>query len=725
MTEMKALLRFPGARKIALTRCPIPAMRPHAVLIRTTFTVISPGTEFEQARQATASLFRKAWQRPDLVALTLNSLQKDGPRKTLGRVHNRLGHPMPMGYCGAGIVTALGEGVQQFAVGQRVAIAGMGQANHAEWNLVGENLACAIPDRASDHKAAFATLYALALHALKQGETGIGDHVAVIGAGLVGQILCEVAHCAGAQIDVIEPVAIRRKRAETRGAQKGFARTGEAPGNIYDAVYICAPAKGAHDLIDEAARMCRDRAIIVCVGDVTPHARRKGLYEREITLRQVRSYGPGRYDPAYEEDGQDYPVGHVRWTVQRYMKAALALMADGRLDPTPLITDEIPLEQIEHHFRAGPDSNQLATLVRYAPEQQTSPQPTATSNATVATEPLGPRSGKEGPGETPLDGMAENRTGTDRTVKVALIGTGNYPGGTLLPILMKNPDIRIVACASRTGRSAMAIARKTGTARAFSDIGEMLDHPEVNSVIIATHHDSHAELAAQAMAAKKHVWLEKPVAIGTEGLELLRKGAPDSDKVFMVGHNRRYAPMTRALLRALPKGPKQIHYRVRFTPLPGGHWLARPNQGGRAIGEISHFIDLVKCLAGHEITELTCHWRDNAHGDSIWQMQFADGSIGEISYLCNQRRMAKEVLEISAPGFDACLLDWRKLRVNGRTVARHWLGADKGHAAAIRCFVDATRTGQAGLPVPSLQEEIDLMTRILAAARSPGHRINS
>ena len=700
MTVMKALLRFPGERKIMLADCPIPSLKPHSVLVRTSATVISPGTEFNQVQQTTASLMAKAWQRPDLVALTLKSLRSDGARQTFDRVQNRLGRPLPMGYCGASVVHAVADGVTDLACGQRVAIGGMHYANHAEWNVVPKNFACPIPDEVSDQKAAFTTLYALALHALRQGGTGIGDQIAVLGAGLIGQLVVQTALAAGARTSVIEPNLIRHKTAKTIGATDTYHAAQDAPGDQFDTVYICAPAQGDHTLIDDAARLCRDRGVIVCVGDVAPHGTRDVLYRKEIDLRQVRSYGPGRYDPAYEEAGQDYPEGHVRWTVNRYMKAALDLMSDGRLDPLPLITRDITFDAIADHFARGADPDDLATVVHFAHSEMAQDN----QNDFRLTPPSG--------------SLPCNEPARDRSVTLGLIGTGNYLGGSLLPLLRKHTRIDVLACASQSGLSALAAARKFRAAKACSDATDILDNSEINSVIITTRHDSHATLADRALAAGKHVWLEKPIAITHEDLERLRPHATNQKSVFMIGHNRRYAAMSQKLRKLLPPDAKQFHYQVRFKPLSVDHWLNRPDQGGRTIGEISHFIDLMTYLSGAKITDITCDWLNRKMGDSVWRVRFSDGSVGEVSYLHTTRNEPKEILEIAAPDFGATLHDWHRLEVNGKVVMRNWRARDKGQKNAINAFVTAIENGAPGPDTPSLNDEINLMERILNAANT-------
>ena len=693
MTEMKALLRFPGERKLVLTDCPVPQPGKNAVLVKTEYSVISPGTEFAQARQTSASLLQKAWQRPDLVALTLKHLKSEGLGRTRARIDNRLARPMPMGYCAVGRIEATGTNVTDLKAGQRVAIAGMGQANHAEWNQVSVTLACTVPDAVTGQKAAFTTLYALALHTLRQGETSIGDQVVVIGVGLIGQLVVETARAAGTFVTVIEPDLMRRDLATREDRASGFECAGDAPQSKFDSVYICAPGKGNHHLIDDAARLCRDRGTIICVGDVTPNGRRKTLYEKEITIRQVRSYGPGRYDPNYEERGEDYPLGHVRWTIKRYMQAALDLMADGRLDPKPLITSEIDFADIADHFAKGPDPAQLATLVRY-------------------------RNAENAPVEPPAPSVQTSVPARDH-VRAGLIGAGNYLGGSLLPLLRKHPNVEITACCSQSGLAAVALSKKIAGLRMYGGANELLEDQSVNSVIITTRHDSHAELAAASILADKNVWLEKPIAIDRAGLDLLRETADRAPRhIFMVGHNRRYAPMAAKLREALPTGAKQFHYRVRVTPLPADHWLHHSDQGGRTIGEISHFIDLIMSLIDSELVELDCYWIDRTAGDSIWHLRFADGSMGEVSYLHGNRGGPKEVLEVTAPNFSASLFDWKMLRINRRIAIRNWFGQDKGQTAAIEAFACAVLSGERPALMPSIEDEIDLMTRILTAANT-------
>ena len=690
MTDMRALLRFPGERRIAVADCPVPALLPGTIMVRTEISVISTGTERQQANETGASLIRKAWQRPDLVALTIEKFRRDGARATINAVKGRLGKPLATGYASCGIVVAMAQDVTEFDIGQRVACAGLGHANHAEYNIVPRNLSCPVPNAVTSEKAAFATLYAIALHTVRQGELVIGHRVAVVGCGLIGQLVTQTALAAGAIVTVIEPIPESREMATASGARNSYAEIRNAPEDQFDAVLICTSGNETGTIIEASARLCRDRGIIVCVGDIAPKAARNVLYRKEITIRQVRSYGPGRYDPNYEQLGQDYPIGHVRWTVKRNMQAALALLESGKLNPIPLVSQQIDLEDAAD-FLGSP--SMMATVIRYQ----------NVDNRPKAYKPV-----------------AQINTASNSTIGIGLIGVGNYMVSTLLPRLRRLKGVTIKAVVSQSGLSALAIRRQLPDTIALSVADDILANPDINTVLIATRHDSHAELACKALNAGKHVWLEKPLCVSREQLESFRQVAKqNSPQVFMIGHNRRFAPMTAMLKKHLPKGKMQFRYQVRPPSVPTDHWLNRQGQGGRTIGEISHFIDLLSALAETEMLRLQCDWIDREAGDSIWHLTFADGSRGEVSYLRAARRnTSKEVLEVSAPGFAAIINDWRKLVINGKTILRKPLLAspDKGHNDAIAVFLDTIMTGIHNPCILGIDAEIHLMDQILAAA---------
>ncbi|PKR52890.1 bi-domain-containing oxidoreductase [Thalassospira marina] len=714
MATMQALLRFPGEKQVKVAQCPVPALQPGHILIRTSLSVISPGTEATQNAETRMPLLAKALKRPDLSAQVFDKLRRDGIAATRNAVQHRLDQPIAAGYACCGIIEEIGEGVQGFAKGMRVACGGIDFARHAEWNVVPQNLACPIPDNVSDENGVFTTLACIALHAIRQGEIGIGMTVAVVGCGLIGQLAIQLAIAAGARVIAIDPQKSRLATAKESGAIGCFENAANIPpgqlreithGAGFDAVLLCASDQNGA-LINAAAPLCRDRGIIVCVGDIKPGGDRGPLFRKEITLRQVRSYGPGRYDPSYEQLGQDYPIGFARWTIKRNMQAVLDLMADQRINPAKLIEARIPL--LDAATTPHGDTSPLATVIEYN-TQEGNEEPVIARPASAMATPK-PQSG---------------------TVTLGIIGAGNFTGATLLPALEQLPDIAIRYIASTRGLTAMGACRRVPGAEAISDPQQIFDDPEINAVIIATRHDSHADLAAKALEHGKHVWVEKPLAVSLKQLDALQEAllATTPGHVLMVGHNRRYAPFSTQMQNALPGGPKHFSYHVRLSPLPADHWLMQPQHGGRTIGEISHFIDLIRALAKSPISDITCHWINHERGDSIWEIQFADNSHATVHYAHGgHKRDPKERLHITAPNTTIELIDWHKLVIstNGkRTVQRSGnllnRPPQKGHAEALECFIQRVQgkplhTQNGTLLPPTAQDEIDLCRLILTAA---------
>jgi predicted dehydrogenase len=715
MTTMRALLRFPGEKRISVTNCPIPALRPGCILVKTTRSLISNGTETTQNHETRLPLIAKAWQRPDLTAQVIDKLRRDGISATRNAVQNRLDRPIAAGYASCGIVTAVAPDVQDFTPGMHVACGGINHACHAEWNIVPQNMACPVPNGVTDDNAVFTTLASITFHALRQGEVGIGMTIAIIGCGLVGQLVIQLAQAAGARTIAIDPQISRQNQARQNGAIASFdqanAISAHALANLThdigcDAVFICAPDHHG-TLIDAVAPLCRDRAIIVCVGDVTPKATRNLLFRKEITLRQVRSYGPGRYDDTYEQHGQDYPAGYVRWTIKRNMRAVLDLMADNRIHPASLIDARITLEDADKPPETGPAP--LATIISYD-------RPAQSNNQTIKKV----TSAVEAP-----------QLQAPHPVTLALIGAGNFAGITLIPALKKIADARISYVVSTTGLTAMGACRRIPGAKPLTEYDDVLNDTSLDAVIIATQHDSHCSLAAKVLEMEKHVWVEKPLAIDLKQLEDLEKiVVRHPDKILMVGHNRRYAPLTRIIADHLPGGPKHFAYHVRLSPLPSGHWLHHPTQGGRAIGEVSHFIDVISRLANSPLINLQCHWINRSMGDSIWNMQFEDSSHATLHYgQGGTKRDAKETLHITAPDTTITLTDWHRLSIHQsgkkttRRSGRLWPRTpQKGHIEALQHFIDkiaqANRTNrETGINnLPSAINEIRLCRMILNAA---------
>ncbi|MFH1805582.1 MAG: bi-domain-containing oxidoreductase [Pseudomonadota bacterium] len=678
-----------------MTDCPTPAMQPGTVLVRTQASVISTGTEQAQNRETRLPLLIKAWQRPDLAALVLQKWRQDGLQATRHAVRNRLNRPLPAGYSCAGIVEAVAPDITDLQIGQLVACGGIGHARHAQWNVAPHHLVCPVPGGVSADNAAFATLTAIALHALRQGEVTIGCQIAVIGCGLIGQLVVETATAAGARVMAIDPQAPRCDFARQGGAPETSKNACSIPvSEQYDAVLICAPdPDGA--MIDQAARLCRDRAVIVCVGNVAIRANRDTLYRKDITIRQVRSYGPGRYDPQYEQDGIDYPIGYVRWTINRNMQTALDLMARGRINPSRLITHRLPIQDAARAFELA-NPTPLAILIEY-PD---TPKPPQTAS----------------PIPTPKPAQTKRNSGI---IHIGLIGAGNYAGGVLVPHLRQNKNIRITAISSPDGLAAQGIARQIGDSAATSNNQAILNDPDTDAVIITTRHNSHADLTVQALEAGKHVWVEKPLCLDLVQFESIQNAhANHPDRILMVGHNRRHAPMAQTIRNYLPNGPKHFTYHVRIHPLPAGHWLHHRDQGGRVFGEISHFVDLLQYLANNPIQNLHCHWINRQDDICLWRVIFQDGSVGDIHYgQAGHRSIAKERLEIVATDTTIILTNWQKLHIRspkGNLTRRHWLKPDKGHTGIIADFIRALSEDNT-----TDQHEITLYRHILNALANP------
>lgn len=715
MTTMRALLRFPGEKRISVADCPIPALRPGCILVQTTRSLISNGTETTQNHETRLPLIAKAWQRPDLTAHVIDKVRRDGITATRHAVQHRLDRPTAAGYASCGIVTAIAADVKGFALGMRVACGGINHACHAEWNVVPQNLACPVPSEVTEDDAVFTTLASIALHALRQGEIGIGMTIAIIGCGLIGQLAIQLASCAGARTIAIDPDITRRNRATENGAIATFnnanALSDLALATLThdigcDAVLICAPDPNGK-LIDAATRLCRDRAIIVCVGDVKAQATRNLLFRKEITLRQVRSYGPGRYDDNYEQDGQDYPVGYVRWTIKRNMRAVLDLMADRRIIPHTLIDARQTLEEAAKPLSTT--ATPLATVISY---ETTSPPHNHISRTITAN--------------TPAQQIPEQYA--TNPISLALIGAGNFAGATLLPALKPITNAKISYVISPDGLAAIGACRRIPDAKPDSNYDEVLNDPALDAVIIATRHDSHCALATRALEHGKHVWVEKPLAINIAQLETLEQAVSrNPDRILMVGHNRRYAPFTTIMDSHLPDGPKNFTYNVRLSPLTAGHWLHHPAQGGRAIGEVSHFIDAISRLAKSPLTDLQCHWINRATGDSIWNMLFADNSHATLHYAHGgTKRDAKETLHITAQETTITLTDWHRLIIDKagkkttHKTGKLWLKApQKGHAQALQYFINRIQKIEKPFTEgghPTAADDIRLCRMILTAA---------
>jgi len=695
---MKQLLQDARTGDLTVAEVPAPQLLPGCVLVRVAASLVSAGTERASSEFASKSLLGKAKARPDLVRDVLRKLRRDGVLSTLQAVRSRLDQPQALGYSSAGTVIAVGDGVTGISVGDRVACAGAGYAVHAELACVPRLLVAKIPEGrdVALEEAAFGTVGAICLHGLRTAEVSLGDTVAVIGLGLLGQLTVQLLRAAGCRVFGMDLVQQRADLAIVSGAESAttsaaefrdlcFQKTG---GVGVDSVLIAAETPSSEP-VNLAAEIARDRAIVVAVGTVGMEIQRQLYYEKELDFRISRSYGPGRYDSAYEQKGRDYPIGHVRWTETRNLEAFLQLIAERKLDLPSLITHRFPMDEAARAYdliTGRTDEPFLGVLLTY---------PEAPSGAALR--------------EKITVTAARPVTGS---VGLGVIGAGNFAQSTLLPALKKIREVSLVGVSNATGPRSRHAADKFGFSYCVNSEQDIFEDPNVQAVVIATRHNLHARQVLAAMAAGKAVFCEKPLCL-TEGelAAIVReRSARASAPLLMVGFNRRFAPMAVQLKQFVSAihEPLAIHYRVNAGYLPADHWVNDPEiGGGRILGEVCHFVDFLCFLAGGSPVEVQAQCLGNpgqySMDNLLATLKFADGTLGTISYLANGDKSAsKERVEVFGGGAVAILEDFRRLeltRHGRRTVTRSRWRQDKGHQAEMRAFIDAVRGTTAAAPI--------------------------
>jgi len=652
--------------------------RSGGILVGNVASLVSAGTEKMTVDLAQKSLVGKAAERPDLVRQVIGKLRKDGLMATLRTVKAKLETPVALGYSCAGVVREIGRGAEEFQVGDRVACAGMNYASHAETVFVPKNLAVKIPDDVSFDEAAFVTLGAIALQGVRTAEVKLGDAVAVIGLGLLGQLTVQILKAAGCRVIGIDLEASKVELAREFGCDAGILRGNDVELAVrqftdnfgVDAVIVTAAAD-TNDPIELAGVIARDRAIVSMVGAVRMDIPRKVYYEKELQLRLSRSYGPGRYDADYEERGKDYPIGYVRWTERRNMQEFLRLVAMKAVKLERLITHRIPIEQAEQAYdiiTGKTQQNYLGILLTY--------DVTANRNENV---------------------IALGSTRKTADVRLGVIGAGNFAKSILLPRLAKLNGVSLVGLATATGRTAKAVGEQFGFEFCTTDYRELLRREDINTVLIATRHDTHAAMAAEAVRAGKTVFVEKPLATTEEGLAELVSAVEQGDGRILVGFNRRFSSLVVEMKQFFDgAGSLAIAYRVNAGEIPKESWIQQDEGGGRIIGEVCHFVDLLQFLTSAEPTEVfAC--RSAAGTDTLSIIvKFSDGSVGNINYFANgDRGLPKERVEVFGGGRSAVLDDFRQLELwrDGKRKTSKRLSQDKGFDQELSAFVAAVREG--------------------------------
>lgn len=692
---------------------PAPALLPGSLLVRVAFSCISPGTEAATLTSTEVKmgvgLLRRALREPEKVRQVLGSLKTRGFRATKALVQGRLGFGSAVGYSCAGIVAEVGEGVEAFRPGDRVACAGAGYANHAEAVVVPQNLAALIPEDVDLASAATVTLGAIALQGVRRAQPTLGEIIGVIGLGVVGQLTVQLLKAAGCRVIGLDLQRGRVDQAKALGLDEGLEPTDRdieqrvrnlTQGFGLDAVILTA-ATQSDEPVNLAMRLARRKGRVVVVGDVGLALQRAAMYQKELDLLMSTSYGPGRYDPLYEEGGLDYPYAYVRWTENRNMAAYLDLVASGKIQLRSLIASVFPLAEASRAYQAIRAEGGPLTALLQTPQR-------------IEDRPLERRI---------LLGARQD--GPKSRLRIGVIGAGGFAQSTHLPNLKQLADrYEIRAIVSRTGTSAMATARLYEAAVAATDYREVLTDPEIDAVLICTRHHLHAVQAAEALRAGKHVFLEKPMAIERQELTDLTRTirelqAAGRCPAFMVGFNRRFSPYA---LRAkdLVGGrvhPLLIRYRMNAGPLPPHHWVNSAEGGGRAVGEACHILDLFRYLTGVPVDSVTAtaiRPRSSAcRGDEnfVATLRYRDGSVCTLLYTAlGSQDFPKEAMEIYVDGKVVTLEDYRSLEVHGgKATGVHTTLQDKGHRAELEAF-HGYATGQAEAPisVEEMAETTDL-----------------
>ena len=710
---MQQILQNIKSGETRLETVPPPADRAGGVRVRTAASLISAGTEKMLIDLAQKSLVGKAQARPDLVRQVLQKVKKEGLLNTFRNVMSKMEKPMPLGYSAAGIVEAVGREVTGFKAGDRVAIAGAGYANHAEINVVPKNLVALIPDGVSFEEASYTTVASIALQGVRLARPELGDNVVVVGLGLIGLITVQLLRANGCRVLGLDLDPKKVALGLEMGMDAGVVSSREDPvaaverftrGRGADHTLITAATK-SNGPVELAGEITRRKGQVVAVGAVGMNIPRDVYYKKELEVKISMSYGPGRYDPSYEEGGIDYPYDYVRWTEQRNMEAVLDLMARGYLDVKPLTTHRFPIDRaLEAYELIGEGKEPYVGIVlTYEVDRPQSP--------VVRVKPAGAHTAKD-------------RLG------VGFVGAGNYAALHLLPHLQKDERISLAGLVTATGMNAKQKADKFGFSYCTTDLQAVLDDEAVDAVFIATRHSTHADFTVRALEAGKHVFVEKPMVVSEEQLEAVKaayEAASAKRPVgLMVGLNRRFAPMVETMRKALPEGPKQMIYRVNSGPIPTSTWLHEADEGGgMLVGEMCHFIDLMQFVAGERPVRvyaqaLALHRADLAdHDNVVLTVTFDGGSVGTLAYsTVGDKAAPKEQLEVYGGGTVAVLDDFRRLEITrgGKQTRKKAMNQDKGQARQLAETVNAFRTRGAA-PIP-FDELVSGMQAVFAARQS-------
>ena len=681
---MKQIIQSRRSGKLTLKQVPKPRLKPGYLLVQTTASLISTGTERNEITFAKKNLLAKANSRPDLVKKVLKKVKKDGFRQAFQSVMARLDEPLPLGYSAAGKIIELGRELEgQFRVGERVSMAGAGLANPAEFNSVPASLASSIPESVSDEEASFGTVGAIALHAVRNLESELGDFIAVIGMGLIGQLAAQLIRLSGGRVIAIDYNKDRLNLAKTLGVdfiiELGKIDSSEdvlnfTNGRGADGILIAA-ATATSEPFQMAADIARDRARVTMVGMTGTEFPYAEFMKKELNIIVSRSYGPGRYDTDFEHRGAKYPEGWVRWTETENLRECLRLMGEKKerkLNVTPLISHRFPFEKSEEAYTMilKESHSPMGVVLSYPEKKPPLKQPS----------------------------IRFTKAKQNRPCILGVIGAGNFAKTTLFPALKSHKDVRLHTIVSERGASAGYTQETFSFERASTDPCDIFDHQEINAVIIVTRHNTHAQFTERALYSGKNVFVEKPLALNQSELESIVSTRNNfSDIFFQVGFNRRFAPMATIVKKELDKSnlPRFMTFRINAGKVPADHWINSPDEGGgRILGELCHFVDLARFFASSPITSV--HGEASSNKNFLSEnvaasLSFANGSLANILYTANgDDSREKENYQIFSGGKNFKIDDFRRLEIShqGKSIVKR-NSQDKGMKQSLHSFIKA------------------------------------
>ncbi|MEU7700582.1 bi-domain-containing oxidoreductase [Streptomyces sp. NPDC039028] len=696
---MKQVVQNYKSGELAVLDVPVPGCKPGGVLVRTSYSLISTGTELMKVSEAGMSMLGKARSRPDQVAKVMQSVATNGLPATYQKVMGKLDSYTPLGYSLCGVVEQVGSGIDDVKVGDVVACAGNEHALHAELNWVPKNLYARVPEGLAPQHAAFGTVGSIAMQGVRRGEPQLGEAALVIGLGLIGQLVVQLLAAAGVRVVGVDPDPARCELAERLGAAACGDPDSSAveaavaeltDGRGVDQVYLAAGG-GSNQPVELAARLCRDRGRVVDIGKCRLDLPWNAYYEKELDVRFSRSYGPGRYDPEYELEGRDYPIGYVRWTERRNLACFLDLVSRGSVDVEPLVSHVADFDDAVETYGRLKDGElkAVAVLFRY-------PEDTDREQAPEVTVPAVRRGGRAP--ATPRSARTP--------VRLAFVGAGNYATSMLLPHLARREGVELSTVVTTTALSAANAQRKFGFAEATTDLDAVLGDPSVDAVFVVTRHSSHAELTRKALLAGKTVFVEKPLALTEDELAGVLGAVEESgNDRLQVGFNRRFAPLLQEAKAqfGVRTGPAHLRYLVNAGRLQHGSWYLRQGtEGSRFAGEGGHFIDTASWLLGADPVSVYAV-ASSGQDDLQVVLGYPDGSTATVGYVTTgPSSFPKETLDLVADGKVLRLDDFVRASVYG---SRRWVSSrlpqarNKGQNAELAAFVKAVRTG-GPMPVP-------------------------